>query len=717
MGRYRIVARLGAGGMGRVFLGRSAGGRSVAVKVVREELAEDPAFRRRFAREVDAARRVTGIFTAPVVDAGTDDATPWLATAYVPGLSLAQAVQEHGVWPEHSVLILGAGLAEALEAIHRVGLVHRDLKPSNVLLAADGPRVIDFGISVAEDSTVLTQTGVALGTPGFMSPEQLTGREVGPPSDVFSLGSVLAYTALGTGPFGSGSAQALNFRVAYEEPDLSGLPHSLSAICRCLAKDPARRPTPAALLGLFTRALEEHTEGAGPAQALAAWLPASLAEAVSAVGTGAPATPAPAPAVPLPTPTAPATVRAVPAARPPGDPDAVTESSTSVADDFNDTDDTDDSDGTGAPDSAGPPRRRVVRLLLVAGLTGLGLTLWDLVKARWGPFSFLRAGREARWKYTSYGAALAFPVVAGTTVYAGREDGYLCAVNTATGRERWRFRTAVSGEVRLRTFVAATVVDGTAYVVDDDGRLTALDAETGEARWATPVSGSEDKAPVVTDGTAYVIGYPGTVRALDTATGTQRWNLKERSGIGGVEHVTVSGATLLASGKAMVQAVDLVTGRVRWTFDSGPLSAAPTVADGAVYAPTGNHKLYVLDLATGAKRWTYDAGDGTGVPVVAVGGSAHLCLRSGLQVLDTQTGALRWKTEVRAVAPPTVAGGTVFVPAWSTLHALDAATGKEKWTFEGTSMNSAPAVDGRTLYLTDGDIEHETGTLYAIDTD
>jgi serine/threonine protein kinase len=199
VGRYRILARLGAGGMGRVYLGRSTSGRTVAVKVVRDELAGDPEFQRRFAREVEAARRVTGFFTAAVVDADPTGSPAWLATAYVPGLPLDEAVHSHGPWPRRSLLVLGAGLVEALEAIHGVGLIHRDLKPSNVLLAGDGPRVIDFGISIVTEASALTQTGMVVGTPGFMSPEQVTGQPVGPAGDVFSLGAVLAFAATGTG--------------------------------------------------------------------------------------------------------------------------------------------------------------------------------------------------------------------------------------------------------------------------------------------------------------------------------------------------------------------------------------------------------------------------------------------------------------------------------------------------------------------------------------
>jgi serine/threonine protein kinase/ABC-type branched-subunit amino acid transport system substrate-binding protein len=273
IGPYLLLGRLGAGGMGQVFQGRSPGGRLVAVKVIRDELAGDPGFRARFVREVAAARRVSGLFTAPVVDADPTASLPWLVTGFVNGPSLAEAVNEHGALPVASVLALAAGLAEGLDAVHAAGVVHRDLKPSNVLLAADGPRVIDFGISRAVDATHLTRTGVVIGSPAFMSPEQVEGSAVGPTSDVFSLGSVLVFAATGEGPFGQGAPTALLYRVVHGTPRLDRLPDPVRPLVeRCMVKDPRQRPTAAQFLAELRAAYPSAAD-------LADWLPASILSA------------------------------------------------------------------------------------------------------------------------------------------------------------------------------------------------------------------------------------------------------------------------------------------------------------------------------------------------------------------------------------------------------------------------------------------------------
>ncbi|WP_432055981.1 serine/threonine-protein kinase [Streptomyces sp. bgisy022] len=276
VGPYRLLGRLGSGGMGRVYLGRSAGGRTVAVKIVHPHFALDEEFRARFRREVEAARRVGGAWTAPVLDADPDARVPWVATAYAAGPSLAAAVTEGGALPDGTVRALGAGLAEALTAVHALGLVHRDVKPSNVLLTLDGPLLIDFGIARATDGTAsLTSTGVSIGSPGYMSPEQILGRGVTGAADVFSLGAVLAYAATGASPFPGDSSAALLYKVVHEPPELGGLDGEVRALAEeCLAKDPAARPAPAEVARRLA------PEGAARLVA-GGWLPGPLVEQVS----------------------------------------------------------------------------------------------------------------------------------------------------------------------------------------------------------------------------------------------------------------------------------------------------------------------------------------------------------------------------------------------------------------------------------------------------
>ncbi|WP_370145250.1 serine/threonine-protein kinase [Streptacidiphilus sp. EB129] len=247
IGSYRLLGRLGAGGMGRVYLGRSPGGRTVAVKTVRAELASDVEFRDRFRREVAAARTVGGAWTAPVLDADTESLSPWVATGYVAGPALSDAVADFGALSEHGARVLAAGLAEALAAVHGRGLIHRDIKPSNVMLSPDGPVLIDFGIARAMDVTSvgLTSTGVVVGSPGYMSPEQVQGLRLGAASDVFQLGTVLVYAVTGRGPFVADSAAALLYKVAHGEPELGSMHGELRTLAEaCLAKDPAARPSP-----------------------------------------------------------------------------------------------------------------------------------------------------------------------------------------------------------------------------------------------------------------------------------------------------------------------------------------------------------------------------------------------------------------------------------------------------------------------------------------
>ncbi|MEU8924868.1 serine/threonine-protein kinase [Kitasatospora sp. NPDC048545] len=321
VGPFRVVAVLGQGGMGRVLLGVSPDGRPAAVKLVHAELAEDDGFRIRFRREVEASRRVSGGYTAAVIAADPEAETPWLASQFVPGPALNEALGAVGTLPEESVRRLAAGLALALVDVHRAGLIHRDLKPSNVLLTEDGVRVIDFGIARAAEGqdTKLTRTGAMIGSPGYMSPEQVEGRELTPASDVFSLGATLAVACTGRPAFPGESLPRILFNVLHAEPDLTGVPERLRPLlAACLAKDPAARPTPQDVLAAVGRIAPAArpwpeavhgllaAQGAGIARLLAAAEPAAGAAGAAvagpvAVATTVAAVPAPAPSALAPT--------------------------------------------------------------------------------------------------------------------------------------------------------------------------------------------------------------------------------------------------------------------------------------------------------------------------------------------------------------------------------------------------------------------------------
>ncbi len=518
-GPYRIVGRLGSGGMGRVYLARSPGGRTVAVKIVREELAEDPTFRRRFVREVRAAQRVTGFFTAAVVDAAPEADRPWLATAYVPGLSLAEAVAAHGPWPENPVLELGTALAEALEGIHGAEVVHRDLKPSNVLLAADGPRVIDFGISVAAGDTRLTRTGTAVGTPGYMPPEQLVGEDGGPSGDVFALGAVLAYTATGTKPFAGGSAHGVNYRVVHEEPDLRRVPARLATVvARCLAKDARQRPSVPELieeLGQFSETGRTAGGFTGPG-----WLPAPVATEITRIQD----TPLPDATLSTVHSEAPATVTSASEQTAAGavPPTAVATAALGAA--------------PGA-DLPTPPRRRLSAgrlrglprrhaLIGLAGATilavpAVALLVRDGLSSGRSDAQDKEPGAPARklafeelWSYKK--DPVDPPVSSEGRVYFADHDGSLRALDADSGALVWSYDELKGARDSADLPDGARhpiVVDGAVYVsTEDSGAVHSVDAGTGEKRWSFEIGSERAKAGFVTfspvavaKGTAYVV--------------------------------------------------------------------------------------------------------------------------------------------------------------------------------------------------------------------
>ncbi|MDX3226748.1 serine/threonine-protein kinase [Streptomyces sp. ME19-01-6] len=448
IGGYALVDRLGAGGMGVVYRGRSASGRYVAVKLVHQQYAQDEEFRARFRQEVAAARKVSGAFTAPVVDADPDAERPWMATLYVPGPTLSEVVRKQGPLDGRGLRTLGLGLVEALRDIHQVGVVHRDLKPSNILMAEDGPRVIDFGISRAAGNQTLTVTvGRVLGTPPFMSPEQLRSpRGVTAASDVFSLGSLLVYATTGTAPFESDSPYVSGYQVMYEQPTLDDVPEPLAAIVeRCLDKEPAKRPD----LAELHRMLDALPDFAAAA--------ASTAERPTTEGPNA---------------------EGAPEALPP--------------------------QPSGEPAAGRRRRRRLILTAVGAALALTGLTVAAVMFATDSPSpqataSVPAAGLPEGWRpwHTSLRVTTPGPpvvyqqsgcVAAATTLYCGGTGFTVAAVDAATGRVRWRWGDSPQQSRPIG------VRDGVVYVYQDSAaagrRVVALDTDTKEQRWEQQISGS-----------------------------------------------------------------------------------------------------------------------------------------------------------------------------------------------------------------------------------
>ncbi|MFJ3983713.1 serine/threonine-protein kinase [Streptomyces fungicidicus] len=654
VGRYRLLARLGQGGMGRVYLGRSPGGRAVAVKVVRETLLRDEGFRRRFVREVAAARRVTGFFTAAVVDADPEGDPAWLATEYVPGPSLQDAVARHGVWPEQAVRGLGAALAEALGAVHAADLVHRDLKPSNVLLAPDGPRVIDFGISAAAGDTALTEAGTVIGTPGFIPPEQLRHESSGPAGDVFALGAVLAYAAAGTGPFGGGASHAVNYRVVHEDPDLRGLPPALAeVVARCLAKDPAERPSVASLL--------DQLGGAEPA----GWLPGPVADSAARLRAEVP--------------TAPVT-RA----------------------------------GDGTPESptlAVPPRgrRRLRTALAVAtalAVTVTGTVLWRVSSGGDEAPPSTPPRLEELWS-RPLAEGQRMTVRSDEMIYLQDEERHeITALDVTDGRKRWGREVPVADIRQDSAYLRDTVGDdigitglagGLLYYGSGD-HLFALDADSGAYRWKY-MDDSFHASPVVVGDAAYA-HMTSFFYVLDTKTGKKLWDYGYDVNADG--DITVTGDTLFVhSGRTLI-AVDTRTRKQRWTHQAASEAETdPVVADGRVYFGTQDGALYAVDAESGGEVWRrafegelWDGrlGGGAGEPEV-VDGTVYFENDGYVSAFDADTGRTLWQRKQKAdeVEALTVADGAVHVyDSEGDLSSLDARSGKPRWK---ESLTADPEAD------------------------
>ncbi|GAA1428036.1 hypothetical protein GCM10009601_40330 [Streptomyces thermospinosisporus] len=655
-GHYRLESRLGSGGMGVVHLARSTSGLKLAVKVVHAEFARDPEFRGRFRQEVAAARRVSGAFTAPVVDADPEAERPWMATLFIPGPTLAEQVKQHGPMPASQLRRLMAGLAEALRDIHRVGVVHRDLKPSNVLLAEDGPKVIDFGISRPSDSELRTETGKLIGTPPFMAPEQFRSpREVGPAADIFALGSVLVHAATGRGPFDSDSPYIVAYQVVHDEPDLTGVPDDLAPlVLRCLAKEPQDRPAPDELMReLRSVAASYDTQTFIPPQRTGTAAPVKQSEEPAEEPSHGPAEGP-----------APAELAEKPGEKPAAQP--------------------------AAPEADRRPARRPGRkaalgagalaLALAGGLASLQLfagenetpekTASRTSAAAFTPWDAAPTGEQG-FAQCSHGAGRLLCTHAGTVLALDPDDGDVL----------WRrpVRNEPSGPPALSGGLVhplLTLRRG----------LVALDPASGKPKWRQEAAVHD--TGVFAGDTLLLTGADGTVTALDSASGEKRWSRSLPGHTAPVllhsfpgDPLAYAVSTSLGSRHTRVTALGPLNGEVRWEARmAGSLSPVGT-ADGAM-----------VFLAV-------DTVDGKAQAVVRYEPGTRRTRRAALPVpLEQPQGMVR--------------SGTAYLSgAGGRIVAFDTGALRQRWSLEtGAVRTSVPAADERYVYVTAPD-----GRLLAVD--
>ncbi|AZS86647.1 PQQ-binding-like beta-propeller repeat protein [Streptomyces griseoviridis] len=762
IGPFEVLGRLGAGGMGLVYLARSASGRRVAIKTVRTELAEDQLFRVRFTREVEAARAVSGFYTAAVVDADPRAAVPWLATAYVPAPSLEEIVNECGPMPAQAVRWLAAGVAEALQSIHGAGLVHRDLKPSNVLVVEDGPRVIDFGIASGVSNTRLTMTNVAVGTPAYMSPEQAKdSRSVTGASDVFSLGSMLVFAATGHPPFHGANPVETVFMLLREEPDLEGLPDELRPLIdSCMQMEATGRPNPADLQSQ----LAPHLFGSGSDDSgtASAWLPERAVGLIEARRNGRPAPkPGQPPArgagaarpAPLPIPPPPSHDPVVPA--PPVPVGAPAPGPVRLA---------------GAQVPIGPgPRVSDVRAAAVKAPPPESALAASWSKPRPGvngadpvvpappalpPETVNGAWRP--WRFRMSNDVWGTPSVDGDLVYVTSFEVH--ALDVATGRRRFKTRdvawsmavadgrihasdgpTLFALEAREGADLWRLSTDAWVYSIQADrgtvvtgsrgGGVQAWEASSGQKLWeATGCQTdfeSPEAGPAVHEGTVY-IWQDARLRALDARTGDERWSypIGDAASCGGVP-VRLTHAPdgyVYVSAGTRVLAIEVAGGHVKWHFEAPAAFLSPpafvpgpAVTGGGVYLADYLGTVYALDAADGRDRWRIATESRASIdPVLVAAGHVHVGSGKGLYTLDAVTGTPKWRFQSGGdiVGAPAVAEGRIhFGSTDHLLYTLKADDGRLRWKLAtGGEITGSPVVRDGVVYACSKD-----RCVYALD--